>query len=101
MCEVLELTNPTVALEVLDEDERSKFFLGRQGNVISESGLYSLILRSRLPNHPRPGQGDEGKGPRGRTATIGGQGYPGAGATLGTVPVLAKRRRTCVMFWSW
>ena len=30
VCKALELTNPTVALEGLDEDERSKFNLGRQ-----------------------------------------------------------------------
>lgn len=52
VCDVLELTNPTVALEALDEDERSKFFLGRQGegNVISESGMYTLVMRSNKPH---------------------------------------------------
>ncbi|SDZ85007.1 BRO family protein [Bacillus nitratireducens] len=51
VCDVLELTNPTVALQTLDSDERSKFNLGRQGeaNMINESGLYSLILASRKP----------------------------------------------------
>lgn len=51
VCKVLEHTNTTVALEKLDDDERSKFNLGRQGetNVINESGLYSLILTSRKP----------------------------------------------------
>lgn len=45
------MTNPTVATNKLDDDERSKFNLGRQGNavVINEPGLYSLILRSRKP----------------------------------------------------
>lgn len=45
----LQLTNPTMSLKALDEDERSKFNLGRQGNtnIISESGLYTLILRCR------------------------------------------------------
>lgn len=45
----LSLTNPTVALRSLDDDERSKFNLGRQGetNIVSESGLYTLILRCR------------------------------------------------------
>lgn len=48
VCDVLELTNPTVAIETLDDDERAKFFLGRQGeaNIISEAGLYALTLRS-------------------------------------------------------
>ena len=52
VCDVLGLTNPTVALDALDEDERSKYFLGRQGeaNIINESGLYTLILRSNKPN---------------------------------------------------
>lgn len=51
VCEVLALSNPTVALDSLDEDERSKEYLGRQGegNIISESGLYALIFKSRKP----------------------------------------------------
>lgn len=46
---VLNLSNTTVALERLDDDERSKFNLGRQGeaNIISEAGLYSFIGTSR------------------------------------------------------
>ncbi|QSH41881.1 BRO family protein [Lentisphaerota bacterium ZTH] len=52
VCDVLGLSNPTVALHGLDEDERAKFFLGRQGetNIINESGLYALIVRSNKPN---------------------------------------------------
>ena len=55
VCEVLELSNPTMALEGLDEDERAKFCLGRQGdaNIISESGLYTLIMRSNKPEAKR------------------------------------------------
>lgn len=55
VCNVLGLTNPTVSLEGLDEDERSKFFLGRQGeaNIVSESGVYSLIFRSNKPEAKR------------------------------------------------
>lgn len=51
VCRVLELTNPTVAVENLDIDERAKFNLGRQGdtNIINESGLYALVIRSRKP----------------------------------------------------
>jgi anti-repressor protein len=51
ICDVLGLSNPTVALETLDDDERSKKNLGRQGavNVINESGLYTLIFRSNKP----------------------------------------------------
>lgn len=49
VCDSLELSNPTVTVEILDEDERTKLNLGRQGetNFISESGLYTLIIRSR------------------------------------------------------
>lgn len=51
VCEILELTNPTMALQRLEEDERAKFNLGRQGdaNIINESGLYELIFASRKP----------------------------------------------------
>lgn len=49
VCTILELSNPTMAIQALDDDERAKFNLGRQGdtNIISESGLYTLVLRSR------------------------------------------------------
>ncbi|MGF7480920.1 BRO-N domain-containing protein [Providencia sp. SP181] len=49
VCKALQLTNPTISLKALDKDERSKLNLGRQGeaNIISESGLYTLILRCR------------------------------------------------------
>src|SRR5579875_80547 len=49
VCDVLCIENPTVALRRLDEDERSKLNLGRQGetNVVNEPGLYTLILGSR------------------------------------------------------
>lgn len=49
ICDILEISNPTVAIQRLDEDERSKFNLGRQGetNVVNESGLYELIFGSR------------------------------------------------------
>lgn len=55
VCDVLELSNPTMALEGLDEDERAKFRLGRQGeaNIINESGLYTLIMRSNKPEARR------------------------------------------------
>ena len=51
VCDVLSLTNPTVIADRLDDDERSKFDLGRQGktNIINESGLYNVILRSDKP----------------------------------------------------
>lgn len=51
VCKVLGLSNPTAVVDRLDKDERSKFNLGRQGEAwfISESGLYSVILRSDKP----------------------------------------------------
>ena len=52
VCEVLKHTNPTVAMQMLEDDERTKLSLGRAGetNVINESGLYALIIKSNLPN---------------------------------------------------
>ena len=51
VCDVLELSNPTVVANRLEDDERTKFNLGRQGEatVITESGLYAVILRSDKP----------------------------------------------------
>jgi prophage antirepressor-like protein len=51
ICEILEIQNTTDALSRLDDDERSRFNLGRQGetNIINESGLYSLVLGSKKP----------------------------------------------------
>lgn len=52
VCEALKHTNPTVAMQMLEDDERTKLSLGRAGetNVINESGLYTLIIKSNLPN---------------------------------------------------
>lgn len=52
ICLALDLSNPSVAVSRLDEDERTKFNLGRQGatNCVNEFGLYTLILASRKPN---------------------------------------------------
>ena len=49
VCDILELSNPTVAVQELDEDERAKYYLGRQGeaNIINEPGMYKLIFKSR------------------------------------------------------
>lgn len=51
VCDALGLSNVTVALQRLDDDERAKFNLGRQGesNIITEAGLYSLIMASKKP----------------------------------------------------
>ena len=52
ICKALEMSNPTMVAQRLADDERTKLDLGRQGetNVITESGLYAVILRSDKPN---------------------------------------------------
>ncbi len=58
VCTALRIQNVTQALEKLDDDERSMFNIGHEHraifdsrvkeiNIISESGLYTLILRCR------------------------------------------------------
>ena len=51
VCAILEISNPSDALKRLDDDERSRFNLGRQGetNIVNEAGLYVLVLGSRKP----------------------------------------------------
>lgn len=51
VCKALRHTNTTVAMQMLEEDERTKLSLGRAGetNCINESGLYALIIKSNLP----------------------------------------------------
>lgn len=51
ICEALDVSNPSVAVGALDDDERAKFNLGRQGetNIVSEPGFYKLVMRSRKP----------------------------------------------------
>lgn len=51
VCKALEISNVTQSLDRLDDDERSMFNIGRQGetNIINEPGLYALILGSRKP----------------------------------------------------
>ena len=51
VCDVLGLSNPSIVADRLDDDERAKFDLGRQGetNIINESGLYNVIIRSDKP----------------------------------------------------
>lgn len=53
VCDVLELSNPTVVANRLEDDEVTKFNLGGlsgETNIITESGLYAVILRSDKPN---------------------------------------------------
>lgn len=50
ICKALDLSNPTMAMERLDDDEKSKLNLGLSGgatNCVNEYGLYSLVLASR------------------------------------------------------
>mgnify|MGYP001209507740 CR=1 FL=1 len=55
VCRVLELGNPTMALERLDEDEKALISIeglsrgNDNANIINEPGLYALILGSRKP----------------------------------------------------
>ncbi len=52
VCEALTLTNPTEAVKALDDDEKSTLRIsegGPEANIISEAGLYSLIIRSNKP----------------------------------------------------
>lgn len=56
VCDILELNNITEALRPLDDDEKTNFRnseVGQNGGrapiIISEPGLYKLIMRSRKP----------------------------------------------------
>lgn len=49
VCKALDIKNVTQAIQRLDDDERSMFNIGRQGdtNCVNEYGLYNLVLASR------------------------------------------------------
>lgn len=52
ICQALDLTNPSVAVSRLDEDEKAKLNLGFVGGdtwCVNEPGLYALIMASRKP----------------------------------------------------
>lgn len=53
VCDALELTNPAVALLSVDDEDKieHKYYLGsgRKPLLVNESGLYSLIFKSRKP----------------------------------------------------
>lgn len=58
VCDILELTNPSEALRSLDNDERSTLRITEgtsisggnpNMNVITESGVYALVFKSRKP----------------------------------------------------
>ena len=48
---ILGLTNPSDLIQRVDEDERAKFNLGRQGEtwLLTEQGLYEVLMQSRKP----------------------------------------------------
>lgn len=50
--QALDIKNATDVAKRLDDDERTRLNLGRQGetNFVTESGLYAVILRSDKPN---------------------------------------------------
>ena len=52
VCKSLDIKNATDVAKRLDDDERTRLNLGRQGetNFVTESGLYAVILRSDKPN---------------------------------------------------
>lgn len=50
ICKALELSNTTMVIDRLDDDEKSKLNLGLSGgatNCVNEYGLYNLVLASR------------------------------------------------------
>ena len=51
ICKALDISNPSMTIQQLDEDERAKLDLGRQGEAwaVTESGLYRIIMRSDKP----------------------------------------------------
>lgn len=59
VCDILDITNNRDAVSSLDEDEKNTVAIsdGTAGNpyktIVSEAGLYSLIMRSRKPDAKR------------------------------------------------
>ena len=58
VCEVLELSDVSMSVEKLDDDEKlvQKLFVSGQNRdmiIINESGLYTLIMRSNKPEARR------------------------------------------------
>lgn len=52
ICRALEIGNPSQAVTRLDEDEKSTLISneGKTLNIVSESGMYALVLSSRKPD---------------------------------------------------
>ena len=127
VCRVLDVTNTSQALQALDEDERSMFNIGRQGqaNIINESGMYTLILRCRdavkkgskphafrkwltaevLPAIRKHGRYEDSRNNLGTLIgeTIGTNGFNMLGAVVkgkvSSLPIPARRRATAKI-WS-
>ncbi|RBQ00038.1 phage antirepressor [Bifidobacterium xylocopae] len=55
VAKALEVQNASDLAKRLDQDERSRFNLGRQGEawIVNESGLYKIVLRSDKPEAKR------------------------------------------------
>lgn len=56
ICKALDISNTTIAMDRLDDDEKSKFNLGLSGgdtNCVNEYGLYTLVLASRKESAKR------------------------------------------------
>ncbi len=51
ICQILGLSNPSVAVQPLGAEEKAKSVLGKgaPANLVSESGLYKLVMRSDKP----------------------------------------------------
>lgn len=52
VCNILGLSNPSESIKALDDDEKSTLRVsegGPEANIISEAGLYSLVIRSNKP----------------------------------------------------
>lgn len=52
VCDILTLTNPTEAIRGLDDDEKTTLRIsegGPEANIVTEAGLYSLVIRSNKP----------------------------------------------------
>ena len=54
VCDILEISNSRQAMQSLDDDEKDVYNVYTLGGsqdmyIISESGLYSIVLRSRKP----------------------------------------------------
>ena len=89
VCKALDIKNATDVAKRLDDDERTRLNLGRQGetNFVTESGLYAVILRSDKPNAKKFRKWITGEG-RPSIRTTGSYGKPMT--TAEKIPLLAQ-----------